>query len=253
MACLHCNTDKTIRAHLIPEAFVSEVKCDRGEQHLILHDGKAKPKVSNTGIYDPNLLCEACDGILGRYEGYAIELFRRLRAIGAQLGTIVDMGPVDGDMLLRFAAGVAWKYAATRPDLGRIDIGPYAGVLKEVSLGDTPIPKSLDIAIIRLVELDGDVYFYRAPMPARHGGINSVRFSVGSFVIFLKTDKRPNDRVLPAECWLKGRQDGKFLIADASYFSEGKLYKKVASEAPVRNFFGRMIARKLERAIRKGG
>ena len=106
--------------------------------------------------------------------------------------------------------------------------------------------------MIRLVEFDGDVYFYRAPVPARHGGINSVRFSVGSFVIYLKTDQRPNDRVLPPECWLKGRINGKFLIADAGYFTEGKLHRKLAMGTPVRTFFGRMMARKIERGLRKG-
>ena len=106
-----------------------EVKADRGEQHLILHEGKTKPQVSNTGVYDPNLLCGTCDGILGGYEGYAFSLLRRLRAIRADLGSIVDMGVVDGDIMLRFAAGIAWKYAATQPQFGRINIGPYASCL----------------------------------------------------------------------------------------------------------------------------
>jgi hypothetical protein len=250
MTCRHCGSRETINAHLIPEAFVMEVKADRGEKHLILHEGMAKPQVSNTGVYDPNLLCGICDGILGRHEGYAFSLFRRLRAIRADLGTIVEMGAVDGDMMLRFAAGVAWKYSATQARFGRIDIGPYASVLRDVAFGNGPIPSTLDVAVIRLVELDGDVYFYRAPVPARHGGINSIRFSVGSFVIYLKTDKRPNDKTLPAECWLKGRSDGRFLIADAAFFTEGKLHRQSATSGPVRQFFGNMMARKIERSLR---
>jgi hypothetical protein len=250
MACRRCGSSDTIKAHLIPQAFVMEVKVDRGEQHLILHEGKTKPQVSLTGLYDPDLLCGPCDGILGRYEGYAFRLFQRLRSVKAELGTIVDMGSVDGDLLLRFAAGIAWKYTATQPQFGRIDIGPYASVVRDVALDKAPIPPTLDIAVIRLVELDGDVYFYRTPMPARHGGINSVRFSVGSFVIYLKTDKRPNDHVLPPECWLKGRTDGKFLIADSRHFAEGKLHRKLATGAPARNFFGNMMARKIGRGSR---
>lgn len=247
MACRHCGSNETIRAHLIPEAFVMEVKVDRGEQHLIVHEGVTRPQVSNTGHYDPDLLCARCDGILGRYEDYAVKLFRRLRAVRADLGTVVEMGPVDGDMVLRFAAGVAWKYAATQPQFGRIDIGPYASVLQDVAFENGPIPEALDVTVVRIVELDGDVYFYRAPVPARHGGINSVRFSVGSFVIYLKIDKRPKDRILPTECWLKGRRDGKFLIADAAYFDEGRIHRQLATGAPVRKFFGNMIARRIER------
>jgi len=250
MACQHCGSSDTINAHLIPEAFVMEVKVDRGEQHLILHEGQDRPLVSNTGAYDPDLLCAACDGILGRWEGYAFKLFKRLRAIEAEIGSIVPMGSVDGDIVLRFAAGIAWKYTATLPKFGRIDIGPYAAVLKDVALGDAPIPSTLDVAVIRLVELDGDVYYYRAPVPARHGGINSVRFSVGSFVIYLKTDKRPNDRVLPPECWLKGRSEGSFLIGPAELFTEGQLHRKLAGRDPVRRFFGGVRARQIERSRR---
>lgn len=28
-----------------------EVRADRGEQHLILHEGRTKPQVSNIGVY----------------------------------------------------------------------------------------------------------------------------------------------------------------------------------------------------------
>jgi len=58
--------------------------------------------------------------------------------------------------MLRFAAGVTWKYTATQPQFGRIDIGSYASVLQDVALGNGPIPSTLDTALIRLVELDGD-------------------------------------------------------------------------------------------------
>ena len=39
MASLSCGAEKTIEAHLIAKAFVMEVKRDRGEQHLIIHQG----------------------------------------------------------------------------------------------------------------------------------------------------------------------------------------------------------------------
>lgn len=251
MACQNCGASDTIKAHLIPEAFVMEVKVERGEQLLIVHEGQARPKVSNTGNYDPSLLCAACDGILGRWEGYAYTLFKRLRGVRAELGSFAAMGHIDGDQILRFAAGIAWKFTATQKHFGKIDIGPYSSLLKEVAFENAPIPSSVDVAVVRLVELDGDVYYYREPVPARHGGINSVRFSVGSFVIYLKTDKRPNDRTMPPECWLKGRSEGKFLIAPAEYFTEGKLHRELAMQDPVRRFFGDMRTRKQTRTQNK--
>jgi hypothetical protein len=40
------------------------------------------------------------------------------------------------------------------------------------------------------------------------------------------------------------------LIADAGFFTEGKLHRELANMGPVRQFFGTMIARKRERSFR---
>jgi hypothetical protein len=75
LPCLHCGKPKTIDAHLIPKAFAMEMKVDRCEQHLIVHKGELRPKVSHTGVYDKDILCGDCDNILARYESYAFDLF----------------------------------------------------------------------------------------------------------------------------------------------------------------------------------
>lgn len=248
MSCLSCGASKTIDAHLIPKAFVTEVKSDSGEQHLILHPGRERPVVSNTGVYDRDLLCGDCDSLLGAHEGYVIEALRRFRAIDASPGQIVPVDPIDGDRIVRFAAGIVWKYASTTRDRGRVEVGPYADRLADVALRDGPIPASIDVAMIRLVELDGDVYFYRAPVPDRKEGANMIRFTVGSFLFFLKIDQRLNGSILPAECWLRGRTRGAFLAAPADMFEEGRMHRSLGSSAPARRFFGEMRARRSERA-----
>lgn len=248
MSCLSCGAPKTIDAHLIPKAFVAEVKSFSGEQHLILHAGRDRPVVSNTGVYDRDILCGACDSLLGAHEGYVIEALRRFRVMGASPGQIVSVDPIDGDRVVRFAAGIAWKYANTRREYGRIQVGPYADRLRDVALKNLAIPASIDVAMVRLVELDGDVYFYRAPVPDRKEGANMVRFTVGSFLFFLKVDQRPNGSVLPAECWLRGRTRGAFLAAPADMFEEGRMHRSLGSSAPARRFFGEMRARRGGRA-----
>lgn len=245
MSCLHCGAPKTIDAHLIPKAFVSEVKADPGEQHLILHRD-APPTKSHTGVYDRAILCGDCDSLLGGHEGYAVELLREARKAEAPPGGIVTMEPVDGDRLVRFAAGVAWKYAVTtRPE--RIEIGPYVDPLAEVALQGGEIPASIDVAMLRLFELDGDVYFYRTPKPDRQEGVNMVRFTVGSFLFFLKIDKRPCGPQLPVECWMRGRTKGAFILCPAEWTEEGRFHRELASSGPSRRFFQEMRARKMRR------
>ena len=94
-------------------------------------------------------------------------------------------------------------------------------MLAAVALRNAAISTSLDVAIIRLIELDGDVYLYRSPLPDGKDGVNVVRFCVGSFVFFLKIDKRRNGAALPAECWLRGRTAGAFVRRRQGMFEEG--------------------------------
>lgn len=246
MPCLSCGAPKTIEAHLIPKSFVSEVKVDPGEQHVILHGGGTRPIKSHTGVYDRNILCGACDSLLGGHEGYAVELLRKARRQNAPPGGIITVEPIDGDRMVRFAAGIAWKYAVTSQP-GRIDIGPYVDALGDVAVRDAPIPPSIDVAILRIVELDGDVYFYRTPMPDRKEGNNVVRFTVGSFLFFLKIDQRRNGSTLPAECWLRGRTKGAFVVGPAELTEEGRLHRSLAGSAPSKSFFREMRVRKARR------
>ncbi|WP_160168661.1 hypothetical protein [Sulfitobacter pontiacus] len=224
-----------------------EVKVDRGEQHLIIHKGEPRPTVSHTGDYDKDILCADCDNILGRYESYVFELFRKIRRQHFSRGNLISIDSVDGDMLVRFASGIAWKYAVTKPERGRIDIGPYTNTLRIVSLTGGPIPDAVDVTIARIVELDGDVYYYRAPKPDRKEGVNVVRFCLGGFLIFLKIDKRPPGKLLPEECWLRGRKKGAFAKLPAEYIEEATLHAELASRKPVRQFFGKMRERKSPR------
>ncbi len=243
MPCLHCGEPKTIEAHLIPKAFVMEVKVDRGEQHLLLHKRTPHPKVSHTGVYDSNILCGDCDNILGRYESYARDLFRKIRTQSFSAGKVISMEGVDGDMLVRFASGIAWKYAVTIPSRGRIDIGPYKDILRMVALSGGQIPNAIDVTIARIIELDGDVYYYRTPIPDRKEGVNVVRFCLGGHLILLKIDKRPPGNWLPEDCWLRGRKKGAFVTLPAEYVEEAIVHSELANRPPVRQFFAKMRER----------
>lgn len=220
-----------------------EVKVERGEQHLIVHRDNLHPKVSHTGVYDKDILCGDCDNILGRYESYALDLFRKIRKQSLSAGRIISIDGVDGDMLVRFASGIAWKYAVTAPGRGRIDIGPYKDILRGVALTGGQIPNAIDVTIVRIIELDGDVYYYRTPMPDRQEGVNVVRFCLGGFLTFLKIDKRPPGSLLPKECWLRGREKGAFLTLPAEHVEEARLHAELANRTPVRRFFGKMRER----------
>lgn len=75
-----------------------------------------------------------------------------------------------------------------------------------------------------------------------------VRFTVSSFLFFLKFDQRRNGSILPAECWMRRRMQGAFFDAPAEMFGEGRMYRSLGSSLTVRRFFGEMRSCRSERA-----
>jgi hypothetical protein len=75
-----------------------------------------------------------------------------------------------------------------------------------------------------------------------------VRFTVGSFLFFLKLDQRRNVSILPAECWMHRRTGGALFDAPVEMFEEGCMYRSLGSSLPVRGFFDKMRSRRSERA-----
>ncbi|MFT4254809.1 MAG: hypothetical protein QM608_20285 [Caulobacter sp.] len=223
-----------------------EVKEDRSEQILLLHEGKDRARPSHTGAYDKTILCAACDNILARYETYAYERLQAWRLQPSPVGKFATVDDLDGDTMVRFAAGLAWKYAVTSEARGRIDVGPYADVLRDVALGGASIPESLDVAMVRIFER-GDVYYYREPLLDRQEGVNFVRFCVGGFLFFLKIDKRRSMRMFPADSWLRGRTSGRIPTVLPEQVEEGRSCAQLVGRPEVRKFFQTARERKSAR------
>lgn len=218
--CLYCGASPTIRAHLIPKSFAKEVRGDDKNFALINQD----LRISQSGLFDDSLLCGECDGRLGKNEKYALETFRRLRsATTSKLNTHVGVSPVSGDRLIRFAAGLAWKYSVARPEYGRISIGPYSDVLKCVAFGDNEdhIPLTIDMVMVRLKALRFEERFFRAPKPDRQFGVNFVRMTLGAFLMLLKIDRRPAPVLSSPEIWMRGRTEVVFPVLPLRMFEEG--------------------------------
>jgi hypothetical protein len=240
MVCLICGEPKTIRAHLIPSSFAQEVSSAKGQKQLIVQQSSRRIKKTNTGLYDTDILCASCDGLLGGHEGYVFDYLKKARNYLATPNTLLKVNSIDGDRFVKFGAGLCWKYCVTKSDFGRIDIGPYTNVLANVAFERFPIPPSVDIAMFQLQAGDTEAYFYRAPLPDRVDSLNAVRFSVGGFVFFLKIDRRRNPSAPPPECWLRGRTSGAFVVVEANMFEEWRQYKDIATHSSVRSYFDRM-------------
>ena len=115
MPCTNCGAQRTIKAHLIPQTFVKEI---RGEDKAIaMTNGNLTHfEPTQNGRYDDAILCALCDNALGKHENYACQ---KLTALRQQSITIIDrtvmVDGLDGERMLHFAMGIVWKYTLTRP------------------------------------------------------------------------------------------------------------------------------------------
>lgn len=232
--CRVCGDPKTIRAHLIPQAFVKEIyfnpKSD--EKHMLVHpDGAFKHK-SNTGKFDPRLLCGPCDGRLGAYENSAFRLLKRLRQvkIGKKVGNESTIRPGTYEFriqqeneFVRFACGILWKYAALPDqDPSRIKIGNYPDKFQKICFEDADIPDDIDVFIERdlfsfcAFTDPNDVYFYSMPSVGEKGHSPPMRmcwFSLGGFIIYVRLDDAIASDFAPKRCWMRGKKRCHFLVS----------------------------------------
>lgn len=232
--CRVCGAQPTIKAHLMPEAFVRQVHMLKksGEQHIVIHPDLSSKQASKTGRYDLHILCGPCDGKLGRYEDSALRLLNRLRPrkVGVKNGSesVIREGnypfraPSPSDFI-RFACGILWKYGSISPDIsGHIDLGQFRGIFEDVCFRDAAIPRSVDVGIERdMYSFAGftdpnDVYYYRTPSLGGRGRDRVAQlawFSVAGFIVYVRFDANGPSDHLPTRCWMRGKEQLHFHVS----------------------------------------
>lgn len=228
MPCLRCGAQKTINAHLIARVFAREVQIGKAHAAGIRPDGRFR--LSQSGLYDSQILCGPCDGQLGKLDDYAARTFRHVRrkASGQPPG-VLELSGVNSTMLLRFYASVLWRYSIARPDLGRIDLGDHQDSVKCFAFAEIPTDPHIDAFLLRLKRYTGDdgVFAYRAPMPDIKRDTKLFRIMVGGILAIVRVDERPLIDPAVAQLWLSAAPPVRVLIGPAQLFEEFREPKRL--------------------------
>lgn len=241
MSCLWCGAEPTIKAHLIPQAFAKEVRDGDRDHALVRSDGQFRP--TKNGLFDFHLLCAQCDGHLGNHERYAFQSLQRLRNATVTIcNRTIEVDGLDTNQLLRFMAGLVWKYASTKRELGQLDIGSYRSILADIAFTNAPVPPSVDAFFIRAFTGSDEVYSYRAPLRQKIDGANFVRFSLGGCLFFLKIDKRPNPLNPPERHWLRSQDSFLVYTPPLAWTEEGRMTIGLRRTNTALNEFLRKVA-----------
>ena len=193
-----------------------------GKAHAVT-SGDAQFASSQSGLWDMNILCASHDGELGRFEAEALTAFQRLRAQAAGQGVgTYDLTGIDSRSLLKFYAAILFKYAITRKELGKIELGPFLEPIQNFLFRNAPVPTFLDALLIRplLHAADAEVFAYRAPRWDRKFNRNMYRMMMGGVIAFVLVDNTPLQDPHTRVHLIKDSAVPKYTVLPAQQFEE---------------------------------
>ncbi|MGG7655110.1 hypothetical protein [Kocuria rosea] len=202
-----------------------------GKSHAASATEAGKFTISQSGVWDREILCGECDGKLGTYEQYAHKIAQKIRQKGPGTSWKSEVLPdTDNIKILKFCSGILYKYSLTTKTNGQINLGRYQDVLRSFIFDqNTNVPPELDAFVVRPLRYanDSGVFAYRAPFPDRHHGINMYRMMMGGLIFFIKLDKRAISE-LPQGHLIKESAPGlPYTTVDATQYEEFTIPRKM--------------------------
>ncbi len=119
--CRWCQRSaKLIRAHIIPKPFYEPIKGDSDKVVVLRPTEKKFTQYSSSGIFDPEILCAECDGLLGQLDEYGLQIFKNPPAEADRItvGTLpgYDLHCDDVQRAQKFLLSVLWRASVTSHD-----------------------------------------------------------------------------------------------------------------------------------------
>lgn len=140
--CKGCGeTAELVKSHLIPESFVRSTDDGSGPPLEVTDAPGVFPKRRPIGHYDPNLLCESCEVLLGPLDEYGFEILSQKQSeyrAHTNAGEILyySLCGVDTERLRRFLISVLWRFSASTIQFAKmVSIGSHESLAKDISFG----------------------------------------------------------------------------------------------------------------------
>ena len=191
-----CEATRLIKAHIIARAFARMNQSRNRKHNLELSLARVKP--TQLGIFDKHILCERCDGLIGKHDDYLYDVIRGfVLPPGLREGDDFSDPKVDCDAFCKGILAILWRASITsHPSYAGVSLGPYEPMVRDILFGLRPLAdmRELEIAIqyYRSGHFGENVnLFYTLPVRNKFGGLNGISFGLNGFRIAAKIDKRP--------------------------------------------------------------
>lgn len=200
MTCKLCGLDlPLIDAHIIPKPFFVAYGSPTRGPRVFSNKPGVHPKRVRTGFYDSEILCQKCDGKIGVWDQYGVELF--LKGLGSFQPFPTAKSPVgyvrtdfDFKRTRLFLLSVLWRaHISSLAMFARVRLGPYAERLAEmIRIND--VGKADEFTtVLSVFTVDGKFSPSGVPIMdpfrERWNGANAYRLSMGSITAYIKTDR----------------------------------------------------------------
>ena len=195
-----CEEAKLCRAHIVPAGFARTLSKPGGHNRAIRSTG-SKPAKQPHGAFDDGILCRRCDGLLGRYDEYAVRFCKSLPMTrDAATGEIYRRAPFDGSLFARAMLAILWRASLSdREPFEEIALGPYQDRAGAILFGGAPLVScpELELVLYRYASDKHDARkFVFMPLRIRSGALNAFTLGLGGFLVWIKVDQRPIDPML---------------------------------------------------------
>ena len=173
----------------------------RGFTRQIMGDQKHNKKISmdrvdttHHGVYDKHILCKKCDGKLGDYDDYALDVCRRFpKEHSVVPDGMFEMKNIDGDKFATFILSVLWRSSiSSRPEFRKVSLGPFGNQARDVLFGTVSLASMCGYELIVGRFINAPIRtenFYTSPARTKMLNLNAWHFALGGFKILAKMDQ----------------------------------------------------------------
>jgi len=196
MTCRFCGEDrKLIKAHIIPAGFFRILRHGQIPPQMLTTNENEYTKRMPIGVYDKNILCEICEPLFGVWDNYAQQLLG-LEPKGSS--PIINQGEIYGyeiqkynyELLKLFFISLLWRASLSKHIFySKVNLGLFEHIAKRfIEHNDPGTPEDFSVTLAKFDHPIGKTIL--DPHPEKPEGINYYRFYFGSYIAYIKVDKR---------------------------------------------------------------
>lgn len=180
---------RLVKSHIVPQALMTEFLDKDGDIAAFVGEN-TRPTRSPTGVWS-RILCHDCEQLLKEHDEYSIRLTRKSReATIKHLGMCSVFEDTDPNRLKLALLSILYRaHLSPHEFYERIQLGPYADVLRRCLYEKTEVPDTFAI-FIRHLDFDQAGLLLGAG-PKNFTEVFTYSFYLPHFNVLFKVDKRP--------------------------------------------------------------